>query len=704
MNQLELINLINHMSIKEKIGELVLLGGNFFADDLNIITGPKDNLGIDPKIIPYCGVVGNIGIDTIKRVNERRISEGRTPVLVCADVIHGYEVAFPNPLALASSMNYDLIKKSVSVFTREAYAHGINVSFAPMLDLSRDPRWGRVMESFGEDPYLGSIYAKAFVKGMQGNLKEGHIGSTVKHFAGYSLPEGGRDYQMSTITPRMFNDYYLPAYEAGIKAGSLMVMSGFNSLDYVPISMNKELLTGTLRKKIGFKGCVISDYNAIHELVNHRVAKDDEEAALLAFKAGIDIDLMSACYPNHLEDLLKKGKITMEEIDEKVLHVLKVKNALGLFENPNRFDESDLEVRKDDLKAAYSMCLESMVLLKNNNCLPLKRGEKILFLGDFVSEAGLYSSWSLFVDKNMTSVKDELEKDQNHYYQILDLKELSKRPLNSVELNQIDEAIKTVDQVVLMVGENEQDSGEAKSKGNLSLSPNVFTLLSRIRPVAKKITTVVYSGRALVLSDIDPLTDALIYAFLPGTMGSKALIDLLYGKANFSAKLSISLPYSVGQIPVYYQALPTGRPFEKRIEDNQYYSHYLDQPNTPLYSFGDGLSYSHFVYSNLNVDKKVLRKGEEVKVSVTVLNDSKRRGKEIVLLYVTDELGSVERPNRELKSLKKIDLLPGEKKTINLIIKEKDLRFTGLDMKKKTEPGEFTLTVSNLHTSIAYQE
>ena len=670
--------------------------------DEYIKTGPTVNLGIDPWVIEYAGVGCNLSKEMVLKVNKMRLEKGRSPILNCADVIHGYKTSFPIPLALASSFNMDLIKKSVKSFTEEAFENGVNVSFAPMLDLSQDPRWGRVMESFGEDTYLGRCYADAFIKAMQGNLKAPHIGATVKHFMGYSLPLGGRDYEMSMISPRALYDTYLPPYKEGIKAGALMVMSGFNALDYVPISANKEILTNLLRKKIKFSGVVISDYNAIHELTNHRVAKDDKEAALLAFKAGIDVDLMSSCFPNNLKSLYEDGLISMDEIDEKVYRVLKLKNILGLFENYNQFTTYKTNT-KEVVKNAYKMSIESITLLKNeNSILPLKKEDNVLFVGPFINEESFYSSWSLFVDKNMSTIRDILKNYHYSDYSLYETNNIFESQLTNYEINELLNKAKKSSKIVFLVGERSYESGEAKSKADIRLNLNITALIRKVQTVNPNIIIIIYSGRPLVIKNIVNESKALIFAYNPGTMGSKAIIKLLYGKKNFSSKLPISIPYSVGQIPITYKTLPTGRPKDKRIEENNYYSHYLDIPNEPLFKFGDGISYSKFEYSNLVVDKETFKDKEKVTISVDVKNVSNIKGKEIVLLYYKDEVASITRPERELIRFDKVTLNPNETKTVSFVISPKDLSFTNIDMTKVTEEGDFTFYVGNLSKTINY--
>ena len=704
MTDKELIQFLSKMTIEEKVGELTALGGQFFMDE-NIVTGPTVNLGIDPWVIEYAGVGCNLSKEMVVKVNKMRLEKGRSPILNCADVIHGYKTSFPIPLALASSFNMDLIKKSVKCFTEEAYVNGVQVSYAPMLDLSMDPRWGRVMESFGEDTYLGRKYAECYVKSMQGNLKPPHIGSTVKHFLGYSLPLGGRDYEMSMISNRALYDTYLPPYREGIKSGALMVMSGFNALDYVPISANKEVLTNLLRKKIKFDGVVVSDYNAIHELVNHRVAKDDKEAALLAFKAGIDVDLMSSCYPNNLISLYNEKKITMDEIDEKVLRVLKIKNKLGLFENPNQFLNYGELNTKNTIETAYKMSVESITLLKNENgILPLQKDDKILFVGPFINEESFYSSWSLFVDKNMSTIRDILGKRKYSEYNLFETNDIFEKPLSLYEMNDLLNRAKNASKVVFLVGERSYESGEAKSKADIRLNRNIISMIKKVSTVNENIVSVIYGGRPLVLTNIVQESKAIVYALNPGTMGSKAIIRLLYGLENFSAKLSMSIPYSVGQIPVTYKVLPTGRPKDKRIEENNYYSHYLDIPNEPLFKFGDGLSYSKFEYSNLVIDKDAFNDKDVLNISVDVKNVSKVSGKEAVLLYYRDEVASITRPERELIRFDKVSLEPNETKKVSFIIKAKDLSFTNIEMKKVSEEGDFTFIVNNLFKTVRYQK
>ncbi|MCB9498718.1 MAG: glycoside hydrolase family 3 C-terminal domain-containing protein [Bacillales bacterium] len=698
MTESEILSLIKKMSLYEKIGQLVCLGGQFFSSDCDTLTGPINNLGIDPKIIPYAGFASNLPLESYRTIQEEKIKNKKIPIMNVCDVIHGYKTMFPIPLSLASSFNMPLIKKCASLWAKEASLCGVSLSFAPMLDLARDPRWGRVMESFGEDPYLGECYAKAYINGMQGNLKAGTVGACVKHFAGYSLPEGGRDYQMSMITERVFNDYYLPPYISGIKAGALMVMSGFNALDFVPTCANQSLIKEYLIKKVKFDGVIISDYNAIHELVNHRVAENDKEACLIAFKNGITVDLMSDCYSNYLEELIKEGKVSEDELDKNVYKVLSLKNKLGIFDSPYRFsleDEKDLDT-KESIEKSYEAAAESMVLLKNDSILPLKKKNRVLFVGPFVKEKGFYGSWSLYKDKNMSSIEKCLKELNYSSYDVIDTPDIFDRSLYPEELFYIQKTASLFDRVVLLIGERQEESGEASSKGNISISSNIVELVKKVYEVNKNTVSVIFGGRPLVLTDIDKESSALLYAFIPGTMGSRALLDILYGKKNPSARLPMSLPYSVGQIPIYYQALPTGRPGYNKIEENKYYSHYIDQPNEPLYSFGCGLSYSNFVYSDLVLSSDKLSKEKPIKVSVKVKNISKIKGKEIILLYIRDHFGSVTRPDKELKGFAKISLSAGEEKEVSFTIQERDLRFSGIDYKKKSEPGKFSIYIEKL--------
>lgn len=697
MNKEELNNILKNMSRYEKIGQLVCLGGQFFNKDVDIKTGPTINLGIDPKIIPYAGFSSNLPYEDLIKIQNDKMKNNKVPIATCCDVIHGYKTIFPIPLALSASFNMDLIKKCAKCWAKEASDDGIFVSFSPMLDLSRDPRWGRVMESFGEDPYLGMEYAKAYISGMQGNLKdEGTIGACVKHFAGYSLPEGGRDYQMSNISRRVFNDFYLPPYIEGIRTKPLMVMSGFNAVDLLPTVANKELLINYLRNKLKFDGLVISDYNAIHELVNHRVAKDDKEAALIAFKSGVSVDLMSCCYSNYLDELIEEGLISEEELDERVMEVLNLKNKLSLFENPYRFVKKEREYTKDFLIDAYKAATESIVLLKNDAVLPLSKKDSVLYVGPFISEEEMYGGWSYNRDKNITTIENCLKESNYSKYETFITKDIYKNALSKADLDVLRDKAKSFNKIVFLVGEKEEDSGEASSKTDINLNKNIVKMIKEIFIVNKNIVSVIFSGRPIVITDINDITKGLVYAFFPGTMGSKALLDLLYGKRNFSAKLTMSIPYSIGQIPVYYQEYPTGRPYDNRIEENKYYSHYLDSPNKPLYTFGDGLSYSKFVYTNLTISKEVVNIFEKLKISVSVKNESDIDGDEIVLLYVEDLVASVARPIKELKRCKKIHLRKSEEKRVEFIISSNDLKFSGINYKRICEKGEFKVFIGDL--------
>ncbi len=595
------------------------------------------------------------------------------------------------------------------------------MNFSPMVDLVRDPRWGRVMESVGgEDPYLGEIFAKTMIEAYQGEdiSKLGNAAACVKHFAAYGAAEAGRDYNTVDMSEREFRQYYLPAYQSAIKNGAEMIMTSFNTINGIPASVNQWLLRDLLRKELGFKGIVISDYSAIEETIAHGVSKDKKEAAYKAIMAGVDIDMMSNVYSNHLKDLIEEGKVPEAVLDESVLRVLTLKNKLGLFENPygntNEEREKKILKSKEHLQKARELTAETFVLLKNEKkVLPLKKDSKIALIGPYADNIAILGSWSMFSDKaKIPTLKETFEKmvgDENVLYakgsHILEEKDLNHilledgvPPIHTEDekekekqmLKEAVEIAKKADVIVLAIGEHYRQSGEACSRANIEISQIQQNLLEELGQLNKKMVTILFNGRPLVLNHVAEKTDALLEVWFPGTEGANAITDIVFGEVNPSGKLTMSFPQATGQCPIYYNHYNTGRPHNK---DFRYVSRYQDIPTESYYPFGYGLSYSNFEYYDLRISSKKMKKDSLITLTVKVKNNSNIPGKEVIQLYLQDLVASVVRPTKELKGFKKVCFKPFEEKEISFEIIPEMLRFWNEKMEYKAQIGEFKVFV-----------
>lgn len=600
---------------------------------------------------------------------------------------------------------------------------GANVNFSPMVDLVRDSRWGRVMESIGgEDPYLGQVFAQDMVKAHKevNENKDDGIISCVKHFAAYGAVEAGRDYNSVDMSQREFRQYYLPAYKSAIDSGAEMIMTSFNIINGIPATVNKWLLTDLLRKELGFKGIVISDYSAIEETIEHGVAKDKKEAAYKAITAGVDIDMMSNVYSNNLKQLVEEGLVDEDIIDEAVLRVLKLKNKLGLFENPYKNIDCHLEqeilLNEENLKKARELTAKTFVLLKNqNNILPLCKNQKIALIGPYADNIAILGSWSIFSDKSkITTLREAFESkvgEDNVLYakgsEILEEKEINeilKADGGNVihienEKEKLEEYLKeavkiaqSVDVIVLAIGEHYRQTGEACSRTNIEISNIQKRLLEELSKLNKKIVAIIFNGRPIVLREIAEKVDGLLEVWFPGTEGANAIADVVFGDANPSGKLTMSFPQAVGQCPIYYNHYNTGRPHKKNM---RYVSRYQDIPTESYYPFGFGLSYSKFFYSDIKLSNKILDKHSKIVVDVNVKNISDVAGEEVIQLYIQDLVGSVVRPVKELKAFKKVKILQKEEVDVKFAISEEMLKFWNESMKFEAEEGEFKVFVGS---------
>lgn len=725
MKKEELSDLIEQMTLEEKIGQMIQIAGDIFLEEkIDIVTGPLSNLEISEENLYRVGSILNVlGSKRIRKIQDKYLAKSRLkiPLLFMADVINGYKTALPIPLAQGCSWNLEAIKSYTRIARKECNIAGAHVNFSPMVDLVRDARWGRVMESIGgEDPFLAEEYAKEIIQEYQGSdiSEKGKVACCVKHFAGYGAIESGRDYNTVDMSEREFRQYYLPAYKAAIENGAKMVMTSFNTMNGVPATVNQWLLQDILRKELNFKGIIISDYNAIGETVEHGVAKDLKEASYKAIQAGVDIDMMSKAYLHHLKQVVEEHPEIEKKIDQSVYRILELKNQLGLFENP--YGESDYEkeisllMNQEILEEAKKQTAESFVLLKNDNqVLPLKGNEKVALIGPYGDNVGISGSWCIYSDKKKTkTIKKELEEKmgkENIVYQkgsnLLAEKEINQilsaenSPLVQIQDEEIQEekerkqaieVAKQADIILLAIGEHYRQSGETCSRSNIKLPKTQLKLLEELKKIGKPIVAILFNGRPLQVKEIEENVDALLEVWFPGTMGAEAIIEVILGKINPSGKLIMSFPQNVGQCPIYYNHYHTGRPHRK---NERFVSRYQDIPTECYHPFGYGLSYSEFNYTNLRLDKKVMKTGEKIEVTMNVKNESDISGKEVIQLYIQDKTASVVRPVKELKAWKKIFFKQREEKEITFEITEEMLKFWNEKLQYEIEEGEFIVYI-----------
>jgi beta-glucosidase len=691
------------MTLEEKIGQM-----NQYNDDWTA-TGPVtlDNKKQEQVKNGQVGsLLNTVGVERT-RVWQQVAMQSRLkiPLLFGQDVIHGYKTTFPIPLAEACSWDLEALQQTARVAATEASASGIHWTFAPMVDIARDPRWGRVMEGAGEDTYLGSKIAYARVKGFQGN-KLGDIDAVMacaKHFAAYGAAIGGRDYNSVDMSDRMLWETYLPPFKAAVDAGAATFMNSFNDLNGVPATGNKYLQRDILKGKWNFKGFVVSDWGSIGEMINHGNVKNEYEAALSAVTAGSDMDMESRCYKNSLAQLLKDKKISLALIDDAVRRILQKKFELGLFDDPYKFCNPARERaalnNPEHVKIARAAAAKSIVLLKNqNNLLPLSKNIKtIAFIGPLVKAVkqnkGFWDVEVPGVDSNF--IVSQWEGLQNKIGSNTSLLYAKGCDIEGNSKDGFAEAIEVARQaevVILSIGERRDMSGEAKSRSNINIPGVQEELLAALLATGKPVVVLINAGRPLVFNYTADNAPAILYTWWLGSEAGNAIADVLFGDYNPSAKLAISFPRSVGQIPIYYSYFNTGRPAGNDSNRN-YRSAYTDESIFPKYEFGYGLSYTSFTYSNLQMSKKKMKAAEQIEVSVTVTNSGKYDGEEIVQLYLRDKVGSVVRPMKELKDFKKINVKAGQSQTIKFIINKEKLSFFNQQLQWVAEPGDFELMI-----------
>lgn len=703
------------MTLEEKIGQL-----NQYNDDWTA-TGPVtvDN---DKANQIRKGQVGSLlnCMGTARTTSWQKIamqSRLKIPLLFGQDVIHGYKTTFPIPLAEAASWDLDAIQLSARIAATEAAASGIHWTFAPMVDIARDPRWGRVMEGAGEDPYLGSLIAKARVKGFQGN-KLGDVDAVMacaKHFAAYGAAIGGRDYNSVDMSDRLLWEVYLQPFKAAAEAGAATFMNSFNDLNGIPATGNKYLQRDILKGKWNFKGFVVSDWGSIGEMINHGNVKNSYEAALSAITAGSDMDMESRCYKNNLAQLVKDKKVSIELIDDAVKRILQKKFELGLFDDPFKFSNAAREQKEmnnpEHSKIARSIAEKSIVLLKNqNNLLPLSKDTKtIAFIGPLVKETrqnlGFWSvelpeiDYSKLIVTQWQGVQNKINKNSTLLY----AKGCDIEGDNKDGFAEAIETAKKADVVIISVGERRDMSGEAKSRSNIHLPGVQEDLIKAIQATGKPVVVLINAGRPLIFNWTADNVPAILYTWWLGCEAGDAIADVLFGDYNPSAKLPITFPRAEGQIPIYYSHFNTGRP-ARNDSDLNYVSAYIDLPNSPKFPFGYGLSYTNFKYSNLQLSKKKMKANETIDVTLNITNTGKFDGEEVVQLYLRDRVGSIVRPVKELKDFAKLKLKAGETATIKFIIDKQKLSFYNQQLQWVAEPGDFDLMIGSSSEDIRLKD
>ncbi|MBP1612579.1 MAG: bglX [Bacteroidetes bacterium] len=699
-------NLLSKMTLEEKIGQMNQISSLGNIEEMSVLIKKGEVGSILNEIDP-------VRVNALQRVAMEESRLG-IPLLIARDVIHGFKTIFPIPLGQAASFDPKVVEEGARIAAIEASSVGIRWTFAPMIDIARDPRWGRIAEGCGEDTYLTSVMGAAMVKGFQGDSLNDptSIAACPKHFVGYGAAEAGRDYNSTFIPERRLRNVYLPPFEAAAKAGAATYMTSFNDNDGVPSSGNEFILKQVLRKEWGFDGFVVSDWASIKEMVTHGFAVDDKEAAMKAVNAGVDMEMVSYTYMNHLKALIKDGKVEEKVIDDAVRNILRIKFRLGLFDNPY-VDEKAASVMYADvhLAAAKRAAVESTILLKNSkDVLPLNGGVKTVAVVGPMADAPYEQMGTWVFDGDKTHTQTPLKAIKEMYgdrVQVLYEPGLAfSRDKNLTGVAKAAAIAARADVILAFVGEESILSGEAHCLADLNLQGAQSELIAALAKTGKPLVTIVMAGRPLTIGKEADLSTALLYSFHPGTMGGPALADLIFGKENPSGKTPVTFPKMVGQIPMYYSHNNSGRPATRSeillnnipVEAGQTSlgctSFYMDAGFDPLYPFGFGLSYTTFAYSNVKLSSTELKKEDVLTVTFDLKNTGRYQGTEVAQLYVQDKAGSVTRPVKELKRFMRVELKPGEKRTVSFELPVSELAFWNIEMKKVVEPGDFGLWVA----------
>ena len=713
-------NLMAKMTLEEKIGQLNLLtpGGG-------ILTGSVVSSGVEAQIKAGSvgGLFGVIGVDKIKQAQQLAMNTSRLkiPMIFGSDVIHGYKTTFPIPLGMSCSWDMAMIERSARIAAVEASSDGLSWVFSPMVDIARDPRWGRVAEGSGEDTYLGSQISKAMVKGYQGNdySSPNSVMACVKHFALYGAAEAGRDYNTVDMSRIKMYEYYLPPYKAAVDAGVGSVMTSFNDIDGIPATGNKWLLTDLLRKQWGFKGFVVTDYTAINEMIDHGMG-DLQAVSTLALKAGTDMDMVGEGFLKYMKKSLQEGKITQKNIDDACRRILEAKYKLGLFDDPYKYTDNARAAKEvlssDARQASREFGTHASVLLKNNNqTLPLKKSGTIALIGPLANDKNnMLGTWAVSGDnQTSTTVLEGMKNVAGAGVNVIYAKgaNLSNdttlaKYVNvfgeriSIDgrvpddlLNEALEVASRADVVVAVVGEASEMTGEAASRTDITIPESQQRLIQALAKTGKPLVLVIMAGRPLVLNMESKLATSIVYAWFQGHEAGNAIADVLFGNYNPSGKLTMTFPQNVGQIPIYYNHKSTGRPQVDGQPTQKFRSNYLDVSNEPLYPFGYGLSYTTFAYGDVNLGKKSMAAADKQTVTIKVSNTGKYDGEEVVQLYIRDMVASITQPVKKLKAFQKIFLKAGESREVSFTLTKDDLSFVGSDLTTIYEPGEFKVMI-----------
>ena len=702
-------DLLAKMSLEEKIGQTAQRGTSSREKGLSEVLKEAVRQG---KVGSVLNVMNKEYVAELQRIAVEESPNG-IPLIFARDVIHGFKTIFPIPLGQAASWNPLTVEKGSRIAAEEASTFGIRWTFAPMLDISRDPRWGRIAESPGEDPYLASVLGKAYVKGFQGDdlSSPTSLAACGKHFIGYGAGEGGRDYNTAQIPENLLRDVYLKPFKAIQEAGVASYMSSFNDINGIPATANKFLLKEVLRDEWGFDGIVVSDWNSVTEMIAHGYAEDAKAAARRAANAGLDMEMTSTAYEENLRSLIEEGKFTEAQLDDMVRHILRVKLQLGLFENPH-FDKNQEGVilSEENLAAAKEAAIQSMVLLKNQqNLLPLsKEVKKVAVIGPLADAAReQLGTWTFDGEKKdsrtpVPAIQEYLGKNKVIFEPGLSYSRDRKKEGFAKAIA----AAKKSDVILFFGGEEAILSGEAHSRADINLPGAQEELINELSKTGKPIVLVIMAGRPITLGNVLDKVNSVLMAWHPGTMAGPALSDVLFGEASPSGRLPVTWPRAVGQIPIYYNHVNTGRPADSsnfvHIDDipieawqsslgNN--SHYLDLGFTPQYPFGYGLTYTTFQYDKLNISRPAIALGDSLGVTAEITNTGSKAGTETVQLYVRDLVGDLVRPIRELKGFKQLTLEPGQTETVTFALHTNELGFYNQEMEYVTEPGEFHLWV-----------
>lgn len=702
----DLKKLLEQMTLEEKIGQLGQYNANLFIQSGADITGPLTQAGLSEEDLKHVGSILNFkNAEEVCAIQDRHLEQDRNKIPMCfmMDVIHGYRTIYPIPLALGCSFDTDMVAECTRMASKEAAASGIQVTFTPMVDYVRDARWGRVMESCGEEPLLNGLMGAAQIKAFQGDGidKPDNLATCVKHFAAYGGAEAGRDYNTVELSEHTLREFYLPAYKACIDAGVDMLMPSFNVLNGVPAVANSWLMKKILKEEWGADVLVISDYNAVGELLKHGIVDNMKDAAKLAFDNGCHIEMCSSGYIKYLKELIEEGVFTEAQVDEAVMKVLELKDRLGLFEDPYHGASPEKEaavcLTPENRALVRKAAAECAVLLKNDGILPFSEDvKKVAVIGPFADNHAIKGFWACQGrDEETVTVKEGIEAmlpnaEVTAVYGCSD-------KWDELDKSGFEEAVaaaKEADIVVLCLGEPQNYSGEGNSRGDIDLPGVQNELAEEVMKANPNTAAVIFTGRPLAITRLSKTVPAILNMWFPGTEGGSAAADLLFGKMNPSGKLSMTFPQAVGQCPIYYNHLITGRPKAPEMDliHKGYTSNYIGCGNLPLYSFGHGLSYSNFVYEGLELSKDEFTADEKVTVKITIHNDSARKGKETVMLYMRDLVASNARPVQQLIAFEKVEFEAGERKTIEFTIEEPMLRFWNNEHKFVSEPGKFHIS------------